>query len=81
MTDHQHHHNETSEPETSYHDSKKADDNEYDNTEQPNEILCDLCHDQDEQATKVNKRKQAFQVHHLKELFENKLGAKHVDYE
>ncbi|CAF3532802.1 unnamed protein product [Rotaria sp. Silwood1] len=95
MTDHQHHCHETSKPETSYNDSQKADNNEYDNTEQPvgtnithqfsfkdaDEILHDLCHDQDEQAIKVNKRKQGFQVHHLKELFETKLGAKHVNYE
>ncbi|CAF0920353.1 unnamed protein product [Rotaria sordida] len=95
MANHQHHRNETSKPETSYNDSQKADDNEYDDTEQPvgtnlthefsfkdaNEILRDLCHDQDEQATKVKKRKQKFQVHHLQELFETKLGAKHVDYE
>ncbi|CAF5135674.1 unnamed protein product, partial [Rotaria sp. Silwood1] len=35
MTDHQHHCHETSKPETSYNDSQKADNNEYDNTEQP----------------------------------------------
>ena len=37
-------------------------------------------HDLDEQATKVDKRRRRFLVHHLRELFETKLGAKHVDY-
>ena len=37
-------------------------------------------HDQDEQATKVDKRRQQFAVEHLKDLFENTLKAKHVDY-
>ena len=37
-------------------------------------------HDQDEQATKVDKRRRRFAVDHLKELFENTLKAKQVDY-
>ena len=45
------------------------------------DILQDQGHDQDEQATKVNKQQRQFMVHNLKDLFENKLGAKHFDYE
>jgi len=44
------------------------------------EILPDQGHDQDKQATKVDKRRQQFLVDHLKDLFETKLGAKYVDY-
>ena len=39
-----------------------------------------LGHDQDEQATKVDQRRRRFVVDHLKELFEDTLKAKHVDY-
>ena len=44
------------------------------------EILDVQGHDEDEQATKVDQRRRRFLVHHLRELFEAKLGAKHVDY-
>jgi hypothetical protein len=88
-------HKETSKPETSNSDSQKADDNERDEDDkQPvrtnlihqfsiqdaDEILHDQGHDEDEQATTVDKRRERFLVHHLKELFETKLGAKHFDY-
>jgi hypothetical protein len=90
-----HHPKKTSKPETSSSDSQKANDNELDeDDEQPartnlihqfsvkdaEEILDDQGHDQDEQATKVDKRRRRFLVHHLQELFETKLGAKHIDY-
>ncbi len=97
MSYQQHHRRkETSKPETSNNDSKKADDNEHDEyDEQPirtnlfhqlsiqdiDEISTDQGHDEDEQAITVRKRRQRFLVHHLKELFETKLNAKHFDYE
>jgi hypothetical protein len=95
MPDRQHHPKETTKPETSNSESKKADDNERDQDDkQPartnlihqlsittaDEIIDDEGHDQDKQAIKVNKRRQQFLVHHLKDLFETKLGAKHFDY-
>ncbi|UJR29013.1 hypothetical protein I4U23_010231 [Adineta vaga] len=98
MTDHRRHRKETTKPETSNSDSRKADDNEkdeYDDEEkQPvrtnlvhqlsiqdiDEVVHDQGHDLDEQATKVRKRRQRFHVHHLKDFFETKLGAKFVDY-
>ena len=95
-----HYSKETTKPETSNSDSRRADDNELDDEddEQPvrtnlfhqisigdaSEILHDhqgQGHDQDEQAEKVRKRKRRFIVHHLKELFEDKFGAQHFDYE
>ncbi len=93
---HKHHPKETSRPETSNSDSKKADDNERDeDNEQPvrtnlfhqfnikyvKELAQDQGYDLDKQAVKVDKRRQRFLVHHLKELFETKLNAKHFDYE
>jgi len=95
MADHQHNRKETSKPETSKSDSQKADDNELDEDDkQPvrtnlihqlsvkdaDEVLHDQGYDQDEQATKVGKRRERFLVNHLQELFETKLGAKHFDY-
>lgn len=95
MPHHINHPKETSKPETSNSDSRKADDNELDEAdEQPvrtnllhqfsiqdaDEITSGQGHDEDKQATKVDKRRQRFLVHHLKELFETKLGAKHFDY-
>ncbi|CAF1193627.1 unnamed protein product [Adineta ricciae] len=97
MADHRHHQKETTKPETSNSDSRRADDNEHDEddiSEQPvrtnlvhqfsiqdaDEILDVQGHDEDEQATKVDQRRRRFLVHHLRELFEEKLGAKHVDY-
>jgi hypothetical protein len=89
------HRKETDKPETSNSDSQKADDNELDEAdEQPvrtnlihqfsiqdaDEVVDDQGYDLDEQATKVDKRRQQFLVHHLKDLFETKLGAKHFDY-
>ncbi len=44
------------------------------------ETAHDEGHDQDEQAIKVNKRREKFLVHHLQDLFETKLGAEHFDY-
>ncbi|CAF0748690.1 unnamed protein product [Adineta steineri] len=75
-------------------DDDKPDDDDDNNDEQPvrtnlvhelnikaiDDILHDQGHDLDEQATKVDKRRRQFLVHELKELFETKLGAKHVDY-
>jgi hypothetical protein len=95
MPHHKRHPKETTKPETSNSDSKKADDNERDEDDvQPgrtnlfhqfsingvDEISQDKGHDQDKQATTVDKRRQRFLVHDLKELFETKLGAKHFDY-
>ncbi len=72
MSLHKHHPKETSRPETSNSDSKKADDNERDeDSEQPvrtnlfhqfsikyvEELAQDQGHDLDEQATKVDKRR------------------------
>jgi len=89
------HPKETSKPETSNSDSRKADDNERDEDDiQPvrtnlihelsvqdvGEIVHDEGHERDEQAIKVDKRREQFLVHHLQELFERKLGAKHFDY-
>jgi hypothetical protein len=95
MPHQQHHPKETSKPETSNSDSRNADDNERDeDDEQPvrtnlihqlsirdaDEVSHDQGHDQDHQATKVHQKRQRFLVHHLKELFETELGAKHFDY-
>lgn len=95
MPHRQNHPKQTTKPETSNSDSQKADDNELDeDDEQPmrtnllhqfsiqtvDESVEDLGHDEDEQATKVDQRRRRFLVHHLQDLFENKLGAKHFDY-
>lgn len=99
MTDrHQqrHHPKETSKPETSNSDSRRAEDNERDqedDDEQPirtnlvhqlsiqiAEEIDESGHDQDQQALKVDRRRQKFLVHHLKDLFEKELGAQHFDY-
>ena len=90
------HPKQTTKPETSNSDSQKADDNELDedDDEQPmrtnllhqfsiqtiEDSAADLGHDEDEQATKVDQRRRRFLVHHLQDLFEKKLGAKHFDY-
>lgn len=92
----QHHPKETSKPETSNNDSRRADDNERDDDEddeqpirtnlvhqlsiQISDQIDEIGHDQDEQATKVDQRREKFLVHHLKDLFETKLGATHFDY-
>ena len=85
----------TSRPETSNSESKRADDNERDEEDiQPvrtnlfhqfsikdiKETGQSEGHELDEQATKVDKRRERFSVHHLKELFETKLKAEHFDY-
>lgn len=97
MPHHPRHPKETTKPETSNNDSRKADDNEHDEEdaeEQPvrtnlvhqlsiqavDDAIDGQGHDLDEQATKVEHRRRRFLVHHLKELFETKLGAKHIDY-
>lgn len=89
------HPKQTTKPETSSSDSQKAADNEVDEDDkQPlrtnllhqfsiqtaEEELDDPGHDEDEQATTVDCRRRRFLVHHLQELFEIKLGAKHFDY-
>ena len=85
----------TSKPETSNSDSRRAEDNERDDDDNEQPVRTNLLHqfsvqvtkhvdqghDLDEQATKVDRRRQRFSVCHLKELFEKKLDAKHFDYE
>ena len=89
-------HHVTSKPETSNSESRRAADNERDDddVEEQQAVRTNLLHqfsvqvsedadqghDLDEQATKVDRRRERFSVAHLKELFEKKLGAKHFNY-